>query len=216
MWRALSFGLVRLADLLLPNVVFFGKTTRKVVALTLDDGPHETVTEDVLNLLDEHDARATFFLLGSRAERAPEALLERIAERHELGNHSWEDEFSALVPKAELKARVARTGKILSSFGEVRYFRPGKGWPTPKVLKIAAGERYRCVLGSIYPNDVRVRSDRRVVDSVLDQIRPGAIIILHEGTAERARIVPILREVLAELRDRRYRVTTVSELLALP
>jgi peptidoglycan/xylan/chitin deacetylase (PgdA/CDA1 family) len=210
------FPLVKLADRLLNGVVFFGKTKRNVVSLTLDDGPHPTVTPAILDLLGGHGARATFFLLGSSAQNATD-VVQRIAdEKHELGNHSWKDEFSALVPRKELAARVARTHDVLSSFGEVQLFRPGKGWPSGKVRSVAEEHKYRCVLGSIYPHDVRVKSDRRIIEDVLGHIRPGAIIILHEGTAERARVVSILEAVLDELKRRDYEVTTVSDLLRLP
>jgi peptidoglycan-N-acetylglucosamine deacetylase len=210
------FRLVELAARLMNGVVFFGKTRKNVVALTLDDGPHPTVTPAILDLLASYDARATFFLLGSSAQNAPDVLRRIADERHELGNHSWEDEFSALVPRKKLAARLTRTHDVLSPFGEVRLFRPGKGWPSRKVRSVAKELEYRCVLGSIYPHDVRVKSDRRVIDDVLGHIRPGAIIILHEGTAERARVVSILEVVLAELKRREYEVTTVSELLSLP
>jgi peptidoglycan/xylan/chitin deacetylase (PgdA/CDA1 family) len=219
MRHGFSYRLVRLADRLRPDVVFFGRTERNVVALTLDDGPHETVTADVLDLLAARKASATFFLIGSRAESVPKELMSRIVdEHHELGNHSWEDEFSAMVPEEKLKDRISRTHEVLRNFGEVRLFRPGKGWPTAKVRRALAKDReyrYQCVLGSVYPNDVRVSCDGKVIKRVLDQVHPGAIIILHEGTEYRARILPILDEVLRELDRRDYTVGTVSELLHL-
>lgn len=75
------------------------------------------------------------------------------------------------------------------------------------------------MLGSVYPNDVRVYSDANVIKDVLKRVRKGGIIILHEGEGRpdqppRARIVDILEQVLSELRRRGYRVVTVSELLA--
>ena len=168
----------------------------------------------MLDVLSQHQTLATFFLLGSSAELNPAVVRRIAAEGHELGNHTWEDECSARVPRRQLAESVSRTHRVLAKFGPVRLFRPGAGWTTPKVLAVARSHGYRCVLGSVYPQDVHMRSNHRIVNEVLHRVRPGAIIVLHEGTSERARVVPILEAVLQELRRRAYRVTTVSDLLS--
>ena len=71
------------------------------------------------------------------------------------------------------------------------------------------------VLASIYPNDLRVRSDRLLVNDVLRHARPGAIVVLHEGTPERRRVVSVLESLLSQLGHRGYRFVTLSELLRL-
>jgi peptidyl-tRNA hydrolase len=70
----------------------------------------------------------------------------------------------------------------------------------------------KCVLASIYPQDLRVSSTSWIVSATLRWVEPGAIIVLHEGPG-RERVIPILEGVLEGLRDREYRVTTVSDLL---
>jgi peptidoglycan/xylan/chitin deacetylase (PgdA/CDA1 family) len=65
----------------------------------------------------------------------------------------------------------------------------------------------------VYPHDVRISSTKFIVRDVLNRVRDGAIIVLHEGTAERARVADILSRVLPELERRKYTVTTVSALL---
>ena len=202
-----------IASLVLPDVVFSADTTEPVIALTLDDGPHPHLTPRVLDVLAQHGARATFFLIGSRAERHG-AVVGRIAdEGHELGNHSWDHASSARLSRARLGESVRRTRDVLESYGPTRLFRPGSGWPTPTVLHVARHQGYRCVLGSIYPNDVRVRATDRIVEHVAEEARPGAILVLHEGAAGRERVVTILARALPELDQRGFRVTTVSTLL---
>jgi peptidoglycan/xylan/chitin deacetylase (PgdA/CDA1 family) len=194
--------------------LFFVPTNKRAVALTLDDGPDPSTTPLVLETLAEHGARATFFLIGERAERNPR-LVQQIAESgHELGNHSWKDEQSASLSCARLAENMRRTHNVLSQHGDVRLFRPGGGSiGRGKVVCLAAAlEGYKCVLASVYPHDVRIASKDFIVRDVLKRTRSGSIIVLHEGLPERARIAEILDEVLSELR-KRYEVMTVSELL---
>lgn len=202
---------------MLKDVVFFGATEERVIALTLDDGPHDILTPAILDLLGEHNARATFFMIGSRVASTERDVVERVvSEGHELGNHTWADKCSALLMPSALAESIDRTHDVLARFAApIRVFRPGAGWVTPWVLAAAKTHSYRCVLGSVYPQDVRIRSKDWITADVLARARPGAIVILHEGIAERARVLPILAAVLPSLRALGYRVTTVSELLAL-
>jgi len=206
-------ALMRLAARLFPSVVFLAPGGRRAVALTLDDGPHPSTTPAVLDTLSAHGGKATFFLLGEAAAAYPD-LVERIAaEGHELGNHGLRDEHSSDLSPEALETSLARTHEVLAPFGRVTLFRPGGGWFTRRVLDAAARHDYRCVLGSVYPQDAHVHRRDYLVWDVLRRVRPGGIVILHEGRPERAVVTAVLDAVLPELRRRGYEVTTVSELL---
>lgn len=207
----------------LRRVLFYVETNDPVVALTLDDGPAHELTEHVLKTLKDHDAKATFFLLGEAASRNQDVIQAIADQGHELGNHTWLDEGSASLPEADLREKLRATHELLTRGDRpVRLFRPGGGWLgwRGNVVTIAKAQHgYRCVLGSVYPNDVRIRSDSIIVKDVLRRIRKGGIIILHEGEGKpcqpsRTRVVGILEAVLPELRRRGLSVVTVSELLA--
>jgi peptidoglycan/xylan/chitin deacetylase (PgdA/CDA1 family) len=92
--------IARLPFFHLRDVLFYVDTRECVVALTLDDGPDRELTPRVLRKLEEHDSKATFFLLGEAAKRNPRAIEEIAAQGHELGNHTWRDESSASLPEA--------------------------------------------------------------------------------------------------------------------
>jgi peptidoglycan/xylan/chitin deacetylase (PgdA/CDA1 family) len=197
------------------RIVFFVETHERAVALSLDDGPDPSITPDVLDVLRKRDARATFFVIGSKGEQHPELLRRIAAEGHELGNHTWREERSAGLSAAAFEQSLEQTHRLLAAVAPVRLFRPGSGWTTRRMLAAVEKRGYRCVLGSVYLHDVRPSRTANLAVSVLARVRPGAIVILHEGKPERAGIVCVLDEVLAELRRRRYRVVTVSELLEL-
>lgn len=207
------FWAVRIAAAALPEVVFFGAPDRRSVALTLDDGPHPSTTPAVLDVLERHGARATFFLLGSAAEREHELVRRIASEGHEIGNHTWRDAPSHRLSAARLEQSVAATQRLLTAVASVRFLRPGSGWVTRGVLRTAERHGVRCVLGSVYPHDAHIRWRRYVVWDVLRRVRPGAIIVLHEGD-RRTGIVPVLEALLPQLRAQGYSVTAVSDVLA--
>jgi peptidoglycan/xylan/chitin deacetylase (PgdA/CDA1 family) len=104
---------------------------------------------------------------------------------------------------------------VLGRFGPVRWLRPGSGWYTGAMLDAVERAGYRCALGSVYPYDAHVRAPRLAAAYLLANVRPGAVIVLHEGGGRGRRTVDVLRRVLPVLRARGYRVVTLSELDAL-
>ncbi len=207
------FAVVRLLQRRLPGVLFFTDTTERVVALTLDDGPDPVLTPRVLEVLAAHDARATFFVLGERAQGQPALLRAIAAAGHELGNHTWRDEPTVRLAPAALEASLRATARVLEPVAPVTLFRPGSGWLTARGVATAERLGYRCVLGSVYPHDPQIRVAGYAAWDVLRRVRPGAIVVLHEGRPDRERVLTILDAVLSRLRREGFRVTTVSDLL---
>jgi peptidoglycan/xylan/chitin deacetylase (PgdA/CDA1 family) len=142
-------------------------------------------------------------------------LVELIAnDGHEVANHGWEDERASALDPADLERSMDRTDRSLRTTERpVELYRPGGGRVSDAVTSACRG-RYRCVLASVYPFDVYVPLDRWITWLVRATVHPGAVIVLHEGTARRMRVVSILDAVLRDLGARGYEVTTVSSLLA--
>jgi peptidoglycan/xylan/chitin deacetylase (PgdA/CDA1 family) len=206
--------LVRRLALSSPDVLFSVDTTERVVALTIDDGPHAVLTPMILDTLAEYGVHATFFLLG---EHIPgnEAIVQRIvAEGHELGNHTMIDAPSIRFSEDEFAAQLAQADALLSQFSQVRWFRPGSGWYNQRLLRQVKERDYRCVVGSVYPYDAQLRLTPVLSAYILANAFPGAIIALHDGTWERRRTVDVLRQTLPRLQARGYRIVTLSELVA--
>lgn len=208
--RWLVDGIARLS----PRVVFFVETEDPLVALTIDDGPDPETTPRLLRLLERHDARATFFLIGERIS-GNEGLVERmLAGGHEVGNHMAQDRPSVLLSPDEFEAALLQVDSLLSRFADPRWARPGSGWHTDTMLSVMERHGYRCALGSIYPYDGTLGFTSYAVWLVLRRVRPGSIIVLHDGGGRGGRTIAALEEILPGLGRRGLRVVTLSELTA--
>jgi peptidoglycan-N-acetylglucosamine deacetylase len=198
-----------------PDCLYMVETRKRVVALTIDDGPDAVHARGILEVLADHGARATFFLISGNVPGAESVVAELTAHGHEIGNHLTREEPSIRLSPAAFGDAVREAGSVLGRFGRVRWLRPGSAWYNRTMLDAIEREGYRCALGSVYPYDGRVPSVRLAAAYILSNTRPGAVIVLHEGGARGARTVAVLRQVLPALRARGYRVVTLSELAAL-
>jgi peptidoglycan/xylan/chitin deacetylase (PgdA/CDA1 family) len=184
--------------------------SQRVLALTLDDAPSRG-TAKILDLLKTYDAKATFFVIGAHADSYPE-LLQRIHdEGHEIGNHMWKDEPTISLPLDELRPQLAKVESLLPpNTGGAKYFRPGSGIFSSKMVAAAADAGYRTVLGSIFPFDPQIPSAWINSAHVLSMARPGGIIIMHEN---RPWSVDQLERVLKGLTAGGWKVENVGGLL---
>ena len=195
-----------------PGCLYRVRTPDRVVALTLDDGPDERTTPLILAELRRHAARATFFLIG---ERVPgrEALVRRVVEDgHELGNHFMHDRPAIGLGAEKLARDLDQSHALLETYSRVRWARPGSGWYSRETLAAMSRKNYRCALGSVYPYDATIPSSAFAARYILRNVRPGAVIVLHDGGARGRRSARTLGTVLPELQRRGYRVVGLSEL----
>jgi peptidoglycan-N-acetylglucosamine deacetylase len=195
-----------------PDVFFRLETDELRVALTIDDSPHPTLTPRILDVLDEYDAHATFFLIGERIPGNEEVVRRMVDEGHELGNHLMTVVPSIRLPAAEFTRQLRQTHDLLAPYGPVRWCRPGSGWYNRRMLDQLRDHDYQCAMASAYAYDPQVRSTWYVTRHILLNTRPGAVIVLHDGAPSGRRTVAVLRRVLPELQRRGYRVVTLSEL----
>jgi peptidoglycan-N-acetylglucosamine deacetylase len=183
-----------------------------LVALTLDDGPDAATTPQILAELQRHGARATFFLIAERVQGGGQLAHQLVAEGHELGNHFTRDRPSIQLSAGDFARDLAQAHRVLAPYGPVRWARPGAGWYSQTMIATMARQGYRCALGSVYPYDATIRSATFSSWHILRNVRPGAILVLHDGGARGRRTARVLRTVLPELYRRGFRVVTLSEL----
>jgi peptidoglycan/xylan/chitin deacetylase (PgdA/CDA1 family) len=196
-----------------PGCLYQVPTQARLVGLTIDDGPDPVSTPLILDELRRHDARATFFLITDRL-RGRERLVRRlVAEGHELGNHFTQDRPSIRLSPAAFEADLLQAHRALAPWGQLLWARPASGWYSQAMIQVMRRHGYRCALGSVYPFDAAIPSSAWAERYVLRNVRPGAIIVLHDAGGRGRRTAKVLAGVLPELRRRGYRVVSLSELV---
>jgi peptidoglycan/xylan/chitin deacetylase (PgdA/CDA1 family) len=160
------------------------------LALTFDDGPNPASTPQLLEILASHDVRATFFLLGSRAQAEPALVRQIVAAGHLIGNHSWSHLNLALASAHRIENELSRTSQTLEeiSGATVRFFRPPFGARRPAVLRTAGELGLIPVLWNAMTSDWKTPSAdaiakrlRRKIDH-LERHGRAASIVLHDGS----------------------------------
>ena len=206
---------VRAVSRLIPgDVLWYVATPDPVFALTFDDGPHPGTTPALLEVLARHRARATFFLIGERVRTHPDLVAAIVAGGHEIANHLMRDERSALVPPERFRRDLAETTALLTPYAPVRWFRPGSGWFTPRMLRSAARQHLRAVLGTLVAAHDGGPGDARITPALVTGVRPGSIVVLHEGTPQRRGVAGTTDDMLTALAGRGTAAVTVTGLVA--
>jgi peptidoglycan-N-acetylglucosamine deacetylase len=170
------------------------------VAITIDDGPDPEVTPRVLDLLDEHQARATFFCIGERVDRHPALARAIVARQHEIGNHTYRHlkRFSLLGPRGVAQEIARAQEAIGSATGEVaRFFRAPAGLRNPFLEPALTRANLQLVSWTRRGFDTVNGSVARVLDRLTRDLHGGDILLLHDGHAARTPSgSPVILEVL--------------------
>jgi peptidoglycan/xylan/chitin deacetylase (PgdA/CDA1 family) len=182
-----------------------------LIALTFDDGPSEW-TEPILDLLADHDAYATFFVVGSAVE-GREATLERArSDGHEVGSHTFSHPHPAELDNDELREEIRRGAEAA---GGAKLVRPPYGEDAERFDRLAQELGLGpTVLWSVDPRDWEATDGGVVAERVLAGAAAGAIVDLHDGRRRQQATVAAVEMVLPALDERGFRLVTVSQLLA--
>jgi peptidoglycan/xylan/chitin deacetylase (PgdA/CDA1 family) len=197
-----------------PGCLYSTSRPDKVVALTLDDGPDSATTPALLRILKANNARATFFLISNNARGNTALVRQIVREGHEIGSHFSENRKSISLSPAAFERSFLIADSVLKRFAPVRWVRPGSGYYNDRMLRTFRIHGYHCALGSIYPFDPQIPWPAFAAWMIRRNVRPGAIIILHDGGYRGRNTSKTLRKILPDLKRRGYRVVTLSELTA--
>ncbi len=192
---------------------------QKYVALTFDDGPCKQYTPEILDILKKHDARATFFVIGKNAEVLPELVKRAFDEGHEIGNHTYSHPKMREIDALQLVDEIEKTQKIVEDItGQApKLFRSPGGYLDDSIVKTI--EEYNCtpVLWS-WRQDTRDWSRppvKAVVDTVLNNIQNGDIVLFHDYNQKGSPTPDALKVIIPELKERGYSFVTVSQLMSI-
>jgi peptidoglycan/xylan/chitin deacetylase (PgdA/CDA1 family) len=223
----LAFGLWFWWACATPSSTFFrpalirGPQDGKRVSLTFDDGPAEPFTEQVLEILREQHVPATFFVCGKNVEAHPDLLRRIVAEGHAVGNHTYSHPFVHFKSRRRIAEEIDRTQAIIEKVigFRPRIFRPPYGARWFGLVPTLLERGMHLIMWSAAGYDWK-KNVQGITESALRELKPGAVILLHDGREtrsaaeiDRSRTVLALPGIIAGARRQGYTFAPLKEFL---
>lgn len=191
----------------------FGNRKERSVALTFDDGPDETITPQILDILKENNIKAAFFVIGKKAEKFPDILKRIHKEGHIIGGHSYSHHFffdwftfrqmeHELRHTAEIVLRV--TGK------KIRLFRPPYGVTNPTLGRIVGTLKFDSIGWSLKSGDTMIRDPEQLLRRLKMNLKAGDVVLFHDTNSWTA---DLIKTFIAYLLQEHYTVEPIDQFL---
>lgn len=193
---------------LFPSLVTRIAVKDKIAFLTFDDGPIPEVTPQILDILAEYNAKATFFCLGKNVEKYP-AIFESIRnDGHAAGNHSFEHKNGWKTQNPVYFEDIDKADKLIKS----GLFRPPYGKIMPSQIKYLKS-RFKIVMWDVLSGDFDPDiSKEKCVENVMKNVKPGSIIVFHDSIKAKEKVLYALPVILKKFSAMGYRFERISEL----
>lgn len=192
-------------------------SSEAVVALTFDDGPTAQFTGAVLSQLRKRGVKATFFVTGRETEAAIDSARRIVEDGHELGNHSYSHPRMLFKTPGQIAEEIERTDAAIRSAGHEGeiLFRPPYGKKLLMLPWYLARNDRKTIMWDVEPESSKHTAQYadRIAAHVIDQVRPGSIVLMHVMYASRAESRKALPLIIDGLHARGYSFVTVSELM---
>jgi len=191
------------------------KINEPYVAMTFDDGPHRTLTPELLDMLKERNIKVTFFVLGSLAKQYPAIVKRAFDEGHEIADHTWTHTLITKMSRSQLDHEIIDTANVIRSITGKwpRLFRPPYGGTSPALNRfIRTAYNLKTIIWNVDPEDWKRPGPDVVAQRLIDNARPGAIMLSHDiqpGT------IPGMPKMFDTLLQKGFKFLTVSQLLDL-
>ena len=192
-----------------PEAIFQGPSNDKKVYLTFDDGPHPEATNYVLDVLGAHSVKATFFLLGKNVLKHPE-IVERIKqEGHQVANHGMSHLNGWKVGVGRYKEDMQKGKELIGS----DMFRPPYG-RLGYLQYLSLKKTEKIVFWDVISGDFDSSIDgKRVADNVLNNIRNGSVVVMHDSAKAFKNVKTSLNEIIMQLSEKGYSFGTLEALI---
>ncbi|MGZ5212242.1 MAG: polysaccharide deacetylase family protein [Actinomycetota bacterium] len=190
--------------------------SRAEVALTFDDGPWPVQTKQVVDILERFHVPASFFMVGYLVERYPAIVRMVEGAGMRIGDHSWDhpvDPALADLTRERVAEEIGKTADALASLGVVpRLFRPPGGSFDAMVVREAERQRMRVVMWSVDPRDWSSRtSSKQIVHRVLGAVKPGSIVLMHDGGGDQSATIHALPRIIRGIRRMGLRLVAIPK-----
>ncbi len=193
------------------NFDFKEYLSKPCIALTFDDGPHQEFTREILKVLAQEGAQATFFVVGKQIKIFPELLQEIADSGNEIGNHTYNHYNLTTLDETQVNFEIRSNEELIERITglKTRYFRPPGGHYNFKVVAAVKDNGEDMALWSIHSSDTDRPSSEYIIKKVLSKVEDQSIILMHSGVEQTLAALP---QLIRELRKKGYRLVTLSEL----
>lgn len=194
------------------NSLTHKRTRIKEVALTFDDGPTE-FTPKFLDLLKEHQVKATFFCIGKQIEKYPETFQRIIAEGHTIGNHTLTHSNSTgFLSTSKMIEEIEKCDAIIKNVGNIstHLYRPPFGVTNPNIAKAIKKTNKKSIGWNVRSLDTIIDDEKKIYTRVTKDLKKGSIILLHDTSEKTYRV---LIDLLVFLKDKKYSTFTVDTVI---
>ena len=187
---------------------------QQAVALTFDDGPNPPYTEKLLQILKEKEVKATFFLIGQQVETCPDLGIQIQDWGHEIGGHSHDWDMLAFKRWKTVERKLDKMDAAFADAGitNIALFRPPIGMLSFGQKNKIEARGLKFILGDVVPGDRKDIDAETIRNRVLKKVRPGSVIVLHDGGGDRTETIKAVLLIVDALREQGYSFLTVSEL----
>jgi peptidoglycan-N-acetylglucosamine deacetylase len=180
-----------------------------VVYLTFDDGPDPRWTPQVLEILRKYNAKATFFVLGQSAAIYPDIISNIAREGHVLANHTYNHASMAGMSFATFEWQLRETERAVPAKLLSPCMRPPYGAMDSNTRPFSERLGYDVILWDVDPNDWQRPGARTIADRVVGNVKPGHVVLLHDGGIDRSQTVEALEMIMEELHEQGYRFEAI-------
>ncbi len=189
-----------LHTLLFPSLLW--RMPSNKIFLTFDDGPHDTATQSVLDVLKRHNIPATFFITGKNIDGREEIIRRINADGHAIGIHAFDHARSLAFSKKRTLSEIQLTHRSLSAIVDqkIRLFRPPFGFFSWNTIAAAKELGFVLVMWSCLTGDFRNWSTEKIVSTSLHKLNNGAILVFHDNDLTSNKIAGILDKTIVEIK----------------
>ncbi len=209
-----------------PTSQLYGRTfiglepSSRLLALTYDDGPNDPYTWRMMEVLERHGVRATFFLIGRFVQQKPEIARALVSAGHAVGIHTWDHPNLIFASSSEARRQLLQTRQAIrdATGVETNLFRPPFGGRRPATLRMARELALQPIMWNVTCYDWKAKSAEQIVAHAERQIRGGDVILLHDGEyhriwVDRSRSVEASDRILTRYLGEVYRFVTIPEMM---
>jgi peptidoglycan/xylan/chitin deacetylase (PgdA/CDA1 family) len=204
----------KIIKLLFFNQVWNIPNSENTIYLTFDDGPTPEITERVLEILDKHHIKATFFCIGDNVRKHPEIVQKILSKQHSLGNHTyshlkgWKTPTKTYISNSEAcEIKLNSLFKIRNS----KLFRPPYGkitpWQSYKLRKLG----YKIIMWDVLSKDYDASiSAEMCYENVIKNVSSGSIIVFHDSNKAKENVLNSLEKTIETLKSKEFKFEKIA------